>query len=123
MKEGDRSKEKPSEAREGAEHAPEGTGAGVDYEGPRGDMRYVGGGREGGQNYSSEGYGANQSYSAGPGYEQAPGTDSGAVASGNEPEGQQDFAVEPKDLGVQDYDLQGSYGRPAYGEKPSRDRR
>jgi hypothetical protein len=108
----DRTKGKSPHDGKDPRHSPRGTGAAVDYDDSRGDMRYVGGGREGGQNYANEGYGANQSYSAGPGYQQG---DDAVAADDNGTE--RDFAVKPSDLGVKDYDLQGSYGRPAEDAK------
>ena len=74
-----------------------------------GSLRYVGGGPEGGQNFSNEGYGANQSYSAGNGYAAAPSSSE----AGKKPQAEDDqAAVSPEDLGVRDYDLQGGYGKP-----------
>ena len=89
-------------------------GAGVNYDDRRGDERYVGGGPRGGQNWSQDGYGAHQSYSAGHGYAAGDGYGGGDRGSSGE------YAVSPRDLGVQDYDLQGSYGQPAYGQQPRR---
>jgi hypothetical protein len=90
-------------------------GAAVDYDDARGEDRYVGGGIKGGQNWSSEGYGANQSYSAGP--NTAAGTPHGAAADAGSYDtaralSQRDYAVSPEDLDVTDYDLQGGYGKP-----------
>jgi hypothetical protein len=101
------SKPKAPEPAPDPRHSPRGTGAAVDYDDARGDMRYVGGGHQGGQNYANEGYGANQSYSAGPGYQQ------GQEPAGEGASVESDYAVQPRDLGVKDYDLQGGYGRPA----------
>jgi hypothetical protein len=83
-------------------------GAAVKYDDARGEDRYVGGGAQGGQNWSNEGYGANQSYSAGPQYATGQRPAEAAVAPA-----QGEYAVSPEDLGVADYDLQGGYGRPA----------
>lgn len=77
---------------------------GVDYQDERGPHRYVGGGPRGGQNFANEGYAANQSASAGDGYSSPPEHPGGEASA--------DYAVQPEDLGVKDYDLQGSYGRP-----------
>lgn len=90
-------------------------GAAVDYDDARGEERYVGGGEKGGQNWSAEGYGANQSYSAGPHYAagepHSTGADPGTYDTARSLS-QRDFAVSPEDLNVEDYDLQGGYGRP-----------
>lgn len=86
---------------------------GVDYQDERGPKRYVGGGPRGGQNFSNEGYAANQSASAGDGYSSPPEHSGGEVSA--------DYAVQPEELGVKDYDLQGTYGRPP--EQGTQDRR
>jgi hypothetical protein len=82
---------------------------GIDYQDERGPDRYVGGGPRGGQNFSNEGYAANQSASAGDGYSSPPEHPGGAASA--------DYAVQPEDLGVKDYDLQGTYGRPPEDDK------
>ena len=83
---------------------------GIDYQDRRGPHRYVGGGPEGGQNFANEGYGANQSASAGDGYSAPPEHAEGGA--------QTEYAVSPEDLKVEDYDLQGGYGRPPESDAP-----
>lgn len=85
-------------------------GAGVQHQDSRGSQRYVGGGDSGGQNWSQEGYGANQSYSAGNGYQQD--------AVPEQPAAQVDYAATPEDLGIKEDDLQPNYGKPAQQATP-----
>lgn len=80
-------------------------GAGVQHQDSRGSQRYVGGGAQGGQNWSQDGYGANQSYSAGHGYQQNAAVEQDAVPA--------EVAATPAELGVRPDDLQPTYGKPA----------
>ncbi|RYZ67067.1 MAG: hypothetical protein EOP08_03550 [Proteobacteria bacterium] len=90
-------------------------GAGVQHQDSRGAQRYVGGGAEGGQNWSQDGYGANQSYSAGHGYQQDAVPEQQAA--------QPDYAASAEDLGVKEDDLQPNYGKPAQTATPEEQER